>query len=271
MAWSTLKGRSAPLFYALAATSLILAHASAHAQWDCAAEAGIRRAQAREFAPAGKTLVQEQGWLPGVGMLARFRMQDWTFGVSGETWRADIDYDGSLQNGVAFTTRTATRQNRVSLDVTRAVTATTRLVGGIEYDRWHRGIRGQNGIAGLDEIYASWRLLAGAEAALLAAPVLRITGKALLVLAGAESVTVRFDKQLFDDARLRTKPATGVRLGLALQPMAWPNTSLLLDADWLRTRRSDDEPLRRNGIAAGTLAQPEHERSAFSARLQYRF
>lgn len=244
---------------------------SAWAQWDFSASAAARYARATETDINDRRIVREQGWLPGLGLSAQYAAQDWRWRMTGEIYRNDLDYNGSLQSGARFSSETGTTQWRVNLEAARQLTDATRVLAGIERDVWRRDIAGTGNIAGLLEKFASWRFVTGAETRLGQWNVGAVDMKGLLVFSQAERMHVHFGQQLFDDAELKTKPAVGLRLGIGLQPTATPHLALEAELEWMEIRRSDNAVLRRNGAAAGFLAQPRHERAALSLRASYRF
>jgi hypothetical protein len=244
---------------------------AAHAQWQFSGAAGMREVRTTETDRNVRRLVEEKGWLPGLELRADYLFSDWRFGVSGETYRHDISYEGRLQNGAGFSTDTETALSRISIDAARQITGATRLIAGIEWDHWQRNIEGRGNTLGLNERYTSWRLLGGGETRLLQSAWATINAKALLVMAAPEKMKVRFQNEVFDDAHLSTKSATGLRLAFGIQPAAVPAMTVTADFDWLRIARSDDAVLRRSGVPVGTVAQPEHTRQAFGIRLAYRF
>lgn len=265
----------APSMTSFASTYVLLAgaivSAAAHAEWEFSGGAGLRQVRMTETDRNGRQLVQEKGWLPGLELRATHVSGDWRFGMSGEAYSGDIDYDGRLQNGRPFTTDTATTLFRIDLDLARQITEATRIIGGIEWDGWLRDIEGCGAVAGLNERTTSWRLLAGGATRVLQSEWMNLHASALLVIATPETLRVRFQNRIFDDAHLTTKSATGLRLAFELQPAAAPAVTVATDFDWLRIARSDNFPLRRGGVLVGTVAQPEHTRKAFGIRINYRF
>lgn len=260
-----------PFQVSLSILAGLLASAPAFAQSEYSMGAGLRYVRMTEMDASGRQLVREHGWLPGVGLSATRRYQTWTFGLSGEIYGADLDYDGRLQNGVPFTTDTATTQGRIAAEVTRQLTENTTLVGGLEYDGWRRHVLGRDGIAGVRENYSSWRLLAGAASSAWHTSSTDFRLKGLLVLAGPERLHAHFENQLYDDAVLNTRSAQGLRLDLTGYPRAFPRFSFGINVDWMRIRRSNDEVLRKDGLPTGTVTQPEHERSAIGFHAGYHF
>jgi hypothetical protein len=255
----------------LALSIALLTAAPAFAQWQVSADAGMRYVRNTERAADGKRLVREDGWLPGIGVGADYKGSDWHAGLAGELYRKDIGYHGQLQTGAPFDSDTGTTQGRIRLEFGKQITQAVQWLAGIEYDVWKRDIHGTASVNGMQEKYTSWRLLTGAKgrAAQWDAGTLDLQG--LLVLAAPERMTVRFDHQSYDDAHFSTEPALGVRLGATFQPTALPNLSLIAELDWLDVNRSSAAVLRRNGVAVGTITEPQHERAAFNLRASYRF
>jgi opacity protein-like surface antigen len=253
------------------ALSALLLPACAFAQWQVAADAGLRYVRNTESGVDGSQMVREYGWLPGVGATAGYATGDWRIAMAGEIYGGNIAYNGQLQSGARFDSNTDTTQSRIRFELGRQVTDALQLLAGIEYDYWKRDIRGTANVAGLQEQYNSWRLLAGAKGRVAQwdAGTLHLQG--LLVFSEPEHLTVRFDQQLFDDANFSTKSAVGLRFGAGFQPTALPNFSVLAELEWIDIGRSDNAVLRRNGVPVGTVTQPQHERTAFGVRAVYRF
>ena len=245
--------------------------APAHAEWQVSAGLAARHLDVKEIGRNGQTLVNERGWLPGVRVRADYALPQWRLGVSADFYRNDISYDGRLQSGAPFRTDTGTTMARLGIDAAYRLTETTHLVVGLERDEWRRRIRGQGNVLGLDERYSSWRLLGGAEFGLAHGTAGNLRARTLLVAAGPERLRVRFDQQVYDDARFTTKAAAGARLGLDFVPAALPAMTIGMEFDWLKVRRSDPAELRRGGVPMGTVAQPEHVRRAITFTVDYRF
>lgn len=244
---------------------------SACAQWKISVGAGARLASIQEFASSGTRLVDERGWLPGLELGAAYTSGPWHFKVQGETYRNDIAYEGQLQNGTAFSTTTGTVQNRLAVEIGRRLTESLTLLTGVELDQWQRRIQGSGSILGLNENYRSTRLLLGGGSGILKTSYFDVSTKALLVMAQPEHLHVSFGNQLFDDAELETKSATGLRLEADLIPAGAPDILFSLGFDTLRIGRSNDAVLKKNGLATGFVSQPEHRRNDFTVRMRYRF
>ena len=259
------------LICSLALSAALLPSAPVFAQWQVSADAGVRYVRNTESGLDGKQMVREEGWLPGLGLALGYTAGDWRIGMAGEIYSNDITYDGQLQSGAHFSSNTDTTQGRIRLELGRQVTESLQLIAGVEYDGWQRDIRGRANVAGMQEQYTSWRLLTGAKGRVARWDAGTFDLQGLIVFAGPEHQTVRFDQQLFDDASFSTKSAVGLRLGAGFQLTALPNLSLLAEIEWIDIDRSDNAVLRRNGVAVGTVAQPRHDRSAFGLRAVYRF
>jgi hypothetical protein len=243
---------------------------SAFAQWEFSVHTGGRYVRMDEFDDDGKRLVRESGWLPGIGVGAKYNWTDWHIRLAGELYRNDITYDGQLQNGAPFKSETETDQQRITLEVGKRISDTIELLAAAEHDIWRRDIQGRGRI-GLHERYSSWRFLAGArgEISRFDAGIVSLHGYA--VFSQAERLRVRPDRQVFDTTTLKTEPAVGARLGFGFQPAGFPNLSFETDLDWIRVDRSKSVVATRNGFPARTIWQPEHERAALGIRMHYRF
>lgn len=216
-------------------------------------------------------MVRERGWLPGIGLSANYEMQDWLFGLAGEVHHGDLEYDGRLQGGTRFASETGTSTRRIRFEAGRRISDATRLIAAIEHDEWKRNIRGRDNVAGIWERYTSRRILAGAQSRIARWEAGSVEMKALAVFSRPERLDVRFGQQLFDDVSFRTRSAVGLRLGLGFRPASVPNLSLEAEIDWIKIASSEPAVLRKNGARVGTVMQPEHERSAFGLRMNYRF
>jgi hypothetical protein len=261
-----------PFFFtSVSFLAALLFAAPVSAQWKFSVGSGARHVRMTEYEINGQQLVREDGWLPGLALNAVFHQRGWHYGVSGEVYRSNLNYEGRLQNGAPFATDTATTQSRVTAELARELNENVRAIGALEYDQWQRNVLGRGSIAGVNERYASGRLLVGAATTAQPFSAVNVEFKGLLVLAHPERLRVRFDNQLYDNAHLSTKPAIGLRLALTARPFTLPNLSFAADFEWMQIKRSDDAILRRNGTPVGTVAQPEHRRSAIGFRANYRF
>lgn len=249
----------------------LLTVSSAWAQWTVSTSAGLQHTELQEYAPDGRELVREHGWMPGLGVRAEYAWQAWRFGIGGSTYRKTIVYDGHLQNGAPFASNTDATQDRLNIDMAYRISDAASLIGGIEWEHRNRRILGQATVGGLDERSTSWRLLGGGQLQLAQSDTAAVNAKALLVVSQAEQLHVCFDQRLFDDASFSTKPATGLRTAITVMPRSLPRFSTTVEFEWIKVPRSDEAALRKNGSQEGTVTQPEHQRRTVSAYVTYRF
>ena len=239
-----------------------LAGAPAHAQWQVGAGPGLRYADHAEHDAAGRRLVRETGWLPGVAFQAAYTAGALTLRGTAEGYRGGIGYDGRTQAGVAAASTTSTTLAAVNAGAAYALAGGVALLASVEADRWRRDIAGTATAAGLQETYRSTRLLAGAAKTWDPAGG-RLTAGASLFVSTPEQMRVAFSGR-FDPARFDGARARGLRLDLALRPAPAPWLELRTRLDYARTPRSGDVPLTQDGQYRGSIAQPEHTRSALT-------
>ena len=260
-----------PFLPSLGLVLALLPGAGAWAQWQASAGAGLRQVQLAEFDRQGRLLVREQGLLPGLQGEAAYQAGDWRLSARADLYQRRIGYRGQVQDGAPLASNTGTRQGRVGLEATHTLTADSSLIGGFEWDHWRRDIEGRGNTLGLRERYTSWRWLVGAQTQLLLLSAASLTGSALLVLAQPERLRVRFDGHVYDEAHLKTRSASGLRLTLTLQPALAAKLSITAELDALNVRRANDATLRQDGVTVGTVAQPRHSRRALGLRVNYSF
>jgi hypothetical protein len=262
---SLLRTAPIPALWALCA----LAAAPAHAQWQVGAGPGLRHAVHSEYDAAGRRLVRESGWLPGVAFQAAYTAGALTWRGGADWYRGDIDYGGHTQAGVPATSTTATTLAAVNAGAAYALAGGVALLASVEADRWQRDISGTATAAGLQETYRSTRLFAGAARTWQPAAG-RLTAEASLFLSTPEHQRVAFSGH-FDPARIEGGRARGLRLGLALRPAQAPWLELRTRFDRASTPRSGNVPLTMGGQYRGTITQPEHTRQAltFEAAAMY--
>ena len=249
----------------------LLPLAGAWGQWQGSVGAGLRQIHMLERDPQHRQLVREHGPLPGVQASATYQTGDWRLGLRGDLYQGSIGYQGQSQGGAGLVSHTGTTQLRTGLTAAFALTEHTSLMGALEHDHWRRRIEGRGTTLGLHERYQSWRVLAGAGTRLLTLAGASLDGGALLVWAQPEQLTVKFGGQVYDDAKLETRSARGLRLVFGLQPASTPKVSLNLEFDTLRIGRGDAATLFANGLAVGTVSQPDHRRQAVDLSLNYSF
>ena len=234
----------------------------AGAQWQTSAGVGARSVTHSEYDLAGRRVVRERGWLPGVALGAAWQTGGFTWNAAIDGYRGDIAYHGQTQGGVRADSSTSTTLASTRLGAAYALGRGVTALAALELDWWKRGIRHAGAGAGLRESYRAWRLVAGADKAWRTAPGL-VRADAALVLSEPERMRVDFSG-MFDTAAFDTKRGRGARLGLSLVPAFAPHLAFSARYDWIRFPRSPDAPLTAGGQLWGMVAQPEHRRQAFT-------
>lgn len=248
--------------------SLMLIH-PASAQWQGKAGAGLRELSHTEDDSAGRRLVRESGWLPGVALGAAFTSGNLTWSAALDWYRGDIDYRGQTQAGSPATSTTHTALAMLHLGATYAFQHGYSANLALEGDYWKRDILGTGTSIGLQERYRSERLVAGMgktwhpSAGMVAADI-------AVLFSTPEHMRVGFSGVL-DRASLRTKRAPGLRIGALHRPAFAPALELRASFDWMKIGRSEDAPVTRMGQFAGTIAQPEHVRQGFTLNVSTLF
>lgn len=255
----------------LASMGSAFACETAYAQWQTSVTAGLSQVSTVEKDQNGHQLVDEHGLLPGVELNEKYAGKNWRVGLTGEVYGGNIDYDGQSQGGTGFSSQTRTRLYRIRTEAEYNITEATVLIGGIEWEYWQRDILGQGATLGMDERYKTWRLLVGAQTRILQTSWADVNLKALLVESSPEHLNVNFGNQVFDEAELSTKPATGVRATLGVQPKAFPHIGIETEFEWTHIGRSGNAILTKDGVPVGTVAEPDHVRKALSVKVTYRF
>lgn len=241
----------------------------ANAQWLGDIGVSARGVSHREVDGAGRLLVREAGWLPGVALNLSHTAGSITWFGALEGYRQAIGYHGRTQAGARAESTTATALAALRLGVRHDLGRDVVLTAALETDRWKRTIRGTATAAGLQERYRSERLLIGAGKTWR--PTFAVLGAdAAVVLSTPERMQVGFSG-LLDPASLETRHGVGARIGARLRPAATPALELRSSLDWIRIGRSEDVAVTRNGHFAGTIAQPEHTRAALTLTLSALF
>lgn len=240
-----------------------------HAQWTSALGIAARQFTLNEYDAAGRRIVREQGWLPGLEGRLAYRSGDWTLSAQASHYQHDIAYHGQTQSGVPVDSRTGTALTQSGAGIAYAVNPMLSASLAVELERWRRDIQDVGRVRGLQERTLSRRALLGLDAK-FATTYGEVMAGAALLFAAPEKLRVGFSGQ-FDDVSFDTRPAHGMRLGLGWQPAAWPNLELHAGLDWWKVARSGDAALNRNGRHAGTVAQPEHAVASMRLAVLYRF
>lgn len=242
----------------------------ATAQLRAALSPAVCYASISENKQDGERIVHESGPLPGIGTVLTFRADRLeTFGAV-RTFRGAIDYNGKLQNGMGYQTRTDTQLSQAQLGVRYQYWVNTRVIAALEYDDWQRNIRGDEVAIGLREHTSSRRLLIGVEQAWQIPATGTLIVGATLVRAEPERLDVHFSG-VFDDASMRTRAATGYATELTYRPAASPKLLLGAKVEYMKVPRSGTVIVRRDRNPAGEITQPEHLRQNITFFLQYLF
>jgi hypothetical protein len=237
-------------------------------QWQHSIGIAERQFTVEEYAPSGRRIVREQGWLPGLQARTAYLTGAWTFSAEAEWYGGDIDYRGQTQLGTALSSSTGTGLLQLRGKAAYGISDGWNAFTALEWMRWRRDIRSVGDVAGLNELTSSQRLLLGLEWSERRAAPSAWSASAAVVLARPERLQVRFPG-LYDDAEFDTRSAVGARLGAAWRISE--RFRLHADFDWMRIPRSDAAPLTRNGAFAGMVTQPEHELRSITFGLRYLF
>jgi hypothetical protein len=240
----------------------LLLHHPASAQWQGKAGAAIRGVSHTEDDRAGHRLVRETGWLPGIGLDAAYTSGKLTWFGAAEWHRGDIGYRGQTQAGVGAASTTATNLAALRLGARYTIDGGYSMTAAAEADVWKRDIRSTGSSVGLQERYRSERLIAGIGKTWQLPGAVVVADFSVLFVT-PERMRVGFSN-LLDATSLETKRSRGLRIGAHYRPAFAPSLELRASLDWIRTARSEDAPVTRNGQFAGTIAQPEHARQALS-------
>jgi len=240
----------------------VLAAAPAHAQWQVGAGPGLRYAAHGEYDAAGRRLVRETGWLPGVALQAAYTAGPLTWRASADGYRGDIGYGGRTQTGRPVGSTTSTTLAALAAGAAWTIGGDVALLASVEVDRWRRDIAGTGSAIGLQERYRSTRLYAGAAGTRQVAAG-TVAAEASLFTSAPERMRVGFSGQ-FDPAAFDGARAHGLRLGLALRPAGAAWLEVRARYDHATVPRSGDVPLTANGRYRGSITQPEHVRQTVS-------
>ena len=223
-----------------------------------------------EYGQSGERIVHESGWLPGIGGRLAYRAGRWEAYGAATLFQADLDYDGQLQNGRPYSSRTGTRMADAQLGLRYRLLADTEVVAALGIDSWQRNIKGGGSAIGLREHTRSGRVSISVEQAWHIAHAGKLTAGASLIHAAPERLRIEF-AGLLDDASLRTRSANGMALMLRYQPEGTPSFQFGAGFDYMKVSRSAAAPVTRNGRLAGEVTQPEHVRQNVTLFVKYLF
>jgi hypothetical protein len=244
-----------------ASLQLLFAH-PASAQWQGGVGLGVRGVAHAEYDMAGRRLVREQGWLPGIALSAAYKASGMTLFAAANAYQSDIDYRGQTQAGTAADSTTSTRLASARIGAGYAVGSGYSIFAALELDRWKRDIHGIGIAAGLQEAYRSKRLIAGLDKAWHTAAG-EVSANAGVILSDPVRVRVEFSG-LLDPVSFDTERSRGIRIGAGVRPAFAPRLELRASYDRITIPRSKDAAVTANGQFRGTVAQPEHTRQALT-------
>lgn len=250
--------------------AVAVACADARAQFRVALEPALRYERVAEYDQGGKKIIEERGWLPGLGTSVAFGAGRHELSGAARWFKADLDYDGRLQGGRGYRTETGTALSQFGLGWRYRIFENTRVAAALAHDRWIRNIRGKEGAIGLRERTRSNRLQIGIEQEWRIAAAGKLSASLTAVRAQPEHLRIDFSGAL-DNVALRTRAATGYGLELNYQPAGWPAMTWSARLDSIKVPRSDAHAVTRDGRPAGELIQPEHLRQGVTFGLRYAF
>lgn len=242
----------------------------AQAQWTGAIGAGARHFSNAEYNAAGRRLVLEKGWLPGLQGRIAYAARDWMAFGEVDVFDRSISYHGQSQFGAPVDSRTATRLADVRLGAGYVLNEAWVASAAVEWHKWSRDIQSTATARGLQETYTTTRLLLGLEGRREWEGAGSLHPAVAIVFASPEKLRVGFSGVL-DDAALRTKSATGIRAGLGFRPAGNSRFEIRADVDWMKVRRSGDVEVTRSGQFMGTISQPEHTMKSLTLAARYFF
>lgn len=218
----------------------------------------------RETGSNGLELNREHGTLPGVAAALRGQSARWSIGAELSYFDGDVRYEGQTNTGTGLTTRTDQRiadgsawiglrgfeRPESILDVYAG--------GGLRW--WNRDIRSTASAFGVDETYAWPYLLAGLRAERRLAGGDAVSLDLRLLRPVDPSLDVDF-KNDYDSVEVGQDPRAGGRVSLAWS-RPWIGGRSLAVSVWYERWRfgaGDAEVLRRNGVAIGSVREPESD------------
>lgn len=218
----------------------------------------------RETGGDGRRLNREHGALPGLVASLQGQSGAWSAGAGLGYFAGDVRYEGTTNADNALTTRTDQRiaDGSAWLGLRGFENPTTSMDlyagGGLRW--WSRDIRSTAGAFGVDESYTWPYVLAGLRAEWRRTAGDRVSLDLRLLRPVDPALHVDF-KNDYDSVDVEPEARAGGRLGL-VWTRPWFGGRTLAISVWYEQWRfdaSDSEPVRRNGVAIGTVHEPESE------------
>jgi hypothetical protein len=216
----------------------------------------------RETGSDGHRLNREHGSLPGISAGLHGESAAWSASAKLSYFDADVRYEGMTNSGSGITTRTDQRiadgNAWLGLRGFERPHATLDWYAGGGLRWWNRDIRSTASAFGVDETYRWPYLLAGlqAERRLTDGDSLRLDLRLLRPLDPSLHVDFKND---YDSVEVGQKARVGGRLEL-VWTRPWTDGRTLAVSAWYEQWRfgaGDPEVLRRNGVAIGSVREPE--------------
>ncbi len=220
----------------------------------------------QEFNDAGKLLLRENGFIPGLMLGMSQTSERWVFAGDFAFHGGDVLYTGQTQTGIPITTRTT--QNIVDIamrteywiDDKQSLNYALYLGAGYHY--WKRDIlptttAGGKPVSGLLEVYTWWSGFLGMKAEIYQSATSRWLLDARLMQTIKPTIAIDFNGR-FDNATLALGERLGFRLALPSRYTINRSTSLNIEpyAESYELGRSKASPLTKNGAEVGTVFEP---------------
>lgn len=242
----------------------------ASAQLLATLETAARYATVYEYNQAGNRIIKESGWLPGVGGMLQYQVDQWEVFGTADIFSRDIHYEGRLQNGRPFNSKTATQLLHAQLGARFRVLPHSQIITALQYDSWKRSIKGDGTATGLREHSRSLRFRLGAEHAWEVDGLGEFSGALSLIFAAPEQLDIQFSG-LLDRTSLRTRSSRGFAIEAMYRPKSTSRLIAGAQLDYLRVPRSNAHAVTRAGRPAGEIIQPEHIRKNVTLFVRYLF
>ena len=239
-------------------------------QWQLAA--GAQHSTWDEYAPGGKALLHERGWLSGAsaGVRVALRRGDVRLGALGLElghWQGTRDYDGTTSLGTPAQTVVDVRRTTLALRGEAALASAWSATAQLQPNWLHRNLRDTANAQGYPEdwrwtlarIGLQWRSASG-QAADEVGDESGLSGHAAWGRVLAPRVELRLPGR--DAATLEPGTGTawqaGARWGATLGAWSQARWSAHAAVDWERITlpASEPVPVYANGVRVGAVSQP---------------
>ncbi|HKJ76001.1 MAG TPA: hypothetical protein VKA64_02250 [Gammaproteobacteria bacterium] len=237
-----------------------------------AVSAGVERFLWREYDTSGDKLLEEEGPRFFIGMDGERTMpSNWTYGFRARAYSGEVDYDGQTQAGSTLETDTDYEGIELALDFSHPLAAEggsspASLRFGLGVDWWDRTIEDTATASGYTERYRIPYLDFGLTYRWNETVGFYAEGGVKHPFSTKESID---DLGNYDDVDLEPEGDFSPYLGIGYRfPARW---DIELSYETYRFDRSDDEPLKQNGVQVGTVTQPESKQDTIALNVRYWF